>query len=132
MIFFIAPVMAVYFGLNSDIPKQEKTYSGKCHGKSLEEYQILILAFVIPFLTYYIIIPLIPVAIACLADEMMYSSNSEIIFSYLQNHRDKIFPALAIGIAGTGGVLKKRKTALSVCCLILSPFVMAMNMMHSL
>ncbi|WP_157202216.1 hypothetical protein [Methanoplanus limicola] len=124
--------MAVYFGMNGNVPEPDEKYSGKYPGSGPEEYQVLILAFVIPFLTYYIIVPFIPVALACLADEMMYSSNSEIIFSYLQNHRDKIFPALAIGIAGTGGVLKKRKTVLSVCCLILSPFVMAMNMMHSL
>ena len=128
LLVFIVPILIVYIGTGGE--KSDIICSlGKKRYFVPKKYLALIIVFVVPFIIFALLIPLIQIIIS---EEMSVQSFYEITAAYFNSVRSHLLPSLGLGIAGIGGLLRTKSIPLSLLCLVVSPFISLLNTASSL
>ena len=129
LVIFVAPILIVYLGTGgTGLFDEEKLSETEDYFVSFR-YMVFIASFIVPFIIFLLVVPAIQLLVSAISPDTIVGS---MIVAHSTSIGKHFIPAVALGVAGLGGILKRTSMVVSMVCLVLSPFIFLMNTYGSL
>ncbi|WP_048151708.1 hypothetical protein [Methanolacinia paynteri] len=129
LVIFVAPILIVYLGTGGTGLFDEEKLSETEDSFVSFRYKVFIASFIVPFIIFWLIVPMIQIMVTAISPDKITGTITAAFSASIGMH---FIPAVALGVAGLGGILKRTSMMVSVVCLALSPFIFLMNTYGSL